>query len=135
MPIYEARCPACDSFSEYVRPVAQCMDTPMCGCGTRMAKVVFSVPMGYIKGRFDPFRSTVDGTIIANHRDMEEHNKRNGVVCMADGYSDETVRKGLCGRTAPSTSVTDKNELRNDLAEAALMVREGYKPRVEVHDE
>jgi hypothetical protein len=99
-----------------------------------MAKKVFSVPMGYMKGRFDPFRSTVDGSVISTQRDMDEHNKRNGVVCMADGYSDETVRSGAFGRKA-SQHVTDKNELRDDLAHAAMLVRDGYKPNVEVHDE
>jgi hypothetical protein len=99
-----------------------------------MAKKVFSVPMGYIRGKFEPFKSTVDGTVIANHRDMMEHNKRNGVVCVADGYSDETVRKGAFGRK-PAQHVTDKKELRDDLAHAAMLVRDGYKPTIEVHDD
>jgi len=134
MPVYEAQCPVCDAYCEYVRPVSQCMDTPTCECGERMAKKVFSVPMGYIRGKFEPFKSTVDGTVIANHRDMMEHNKRNGVVCMADGYSDETVRKGAFGRK-PAQHVTDKKELRDDLAHAAMLVRDGYKPTIEVHDD
>jgi hypothetical protein len=97
-----------------------------------MQKVIFSVPRGYVRGKFEAFKSSVDGTIIANHRDMTEHNRRNGVVCVADGYSDEKVRSGSFAKKAVKT---DKADINRDLAEAAVMVRDGYKPqKLEVHD-
>lgn len=33
-----------------------------------------------VRGNFDAFRSHVDGTVIQTHRQLEEHNRRNGVV-------------------------------------------------------
>jgi len=90
VPVYESECTQCGAQQDYLRPVSQCLDTPMCVvCGIRMAKRVFSAPMGYLKGNFAPFKSTVDGSLISTHRDMVEHNKRNGVVCLADGYSND----------------------------------------------
>lgn len=35
---------------------------------------------------FEAFRSTVDGSLIRNRKELEEHNKRNGVV-LADEFS------------------------------------------------
>ena len=41
-----------------------------------------------VRGNFDPFVSTVDGTLISTHRDLEQHNKRNNVVSASE-YSPE----------------------------------------------
>ena len=44
---------------------------------------------GYaIHGVFEPFKSMVDGTIIATNKQLREHNKRNNVV-NADEFSPE----------------------------------------------
>ena len=40
--------------------------------------------LSIIRGNFDAFRSPVDGSIIATHRDLENHNKRNSVVNSAE---------------------------------------------------
>jgi len=111
--------------------VAECLDTPDCPeCGVRMLKKVFSAPKGYVRGKFEPFKSNVDGTIIANHRDMQEHNRRNNVVCLADGYSDEKVRAGQI--TQPVKK--EKSDVAADLGQALIQVREGYKPKVQYED-
>ena len=33
-----------------------------------------------VRGNFDAFRSTVDGSLIDSHRALEQHNRRNNVV-------------------------------------------------------
>lgn len=33
-----------------------------------------------VRGNFDAFTSPVDGSLIRNHRELMEHNRRNGVV-------------------------------------------------------
>jgi hypothetical protein len=95
-----------------------------------MVKKVFSAPKGYVRGKFEPFKSTVDGTVIASHRDMQEHNKRNGVVCVADGYSDEKVRSGQITQAVKK----EKSDVAADLGQALIQVREGYKPEVMYED-
>jgi len=133
IPVYEAQCPECQVRAEYLRGVAECLDTPDCPeCGVKMAKKVFSVPHGFMRGKFEPFKSTVDGTIIANHKDMLEHNKRNNVVCMADGYTDEQVKAGTFKKEP--VKVDTKKEVASDLMEAAIQVRDGYKPEVRYED-
>lgn len=48
MPTYDAKCPACGKEQEYIRRVAQMLDTPVCECGTKMDKVITKAPMGYV---------------------------------------------------------------------------------------
>jgi len=128
VPVYESQCPTCAATAEYLRAVADCLDTPDCPeCGVRMVKKVFSAPKGYVRGKFEAFKSSVDGTIIANHRDMQEHNRRNDVVCLADGYSDEKVRAGQ----AIQPLKQEKSDVAADLGAALIAVRDGYRPEVQ----
>jgi len=130
VPVYESVCDVCSIEADYLRPVAECMDTPVCiSCGERMRKVIRSAPKGFINGKFEPFVSHVDGSLITTQREMAEHNKRNNVVSMADGYDDATVRRG--DFVAPEKR--DINDLKSDIAEATAMVNQGYKPNTEVY--
>jgi len=136
MPVYESQCPECEITAEYLRPVEERLDTPICpACDVRMGKRIFAAPRGFIRGKFEPFRSTVDGTIIANHRDMAEHNKRNGVECLADGYSNEQVLSGSFSKQKPMTPISTEKELVDDIMSAAIQVRDGYKPVKQVQED
>lgn len=128
MPTYSAQCPTCERIEDYICSVADCMHTPIC-CGQHMDKKIFTAPKGYVLGRFDAFVSPVDGTTITGRRALEEHNKRNNVVSMADGYSDEQIKAGPPERKQKAVS---KKELQMDIAEAYSMVKDGYKPTKEV---
>jgi len=133
MPVYTSYCEECSKAKDYHSSIAERLNTPPCAaCGGETSLVILQAPMGFVRGRFEPFRSNVDGTIIANHRDMDEHNRRNGVVCLADGYSDEKVRSGSFER---KEETLDVGELRDDLGAALLAVKDGYKPNIEVHNE
>jgi len=130
MPIYQALCRDCDVTAEYLRPVAECMDVPSCpNCFEPMHKVILTAPKGFVKGKFEPFKSTVDGSIITTQRELQQHNDRNNVVSMADGYSTEEL---LAAK--PKEEVLDKKELVKDIAEATHKVAQGYKPIIEVQD-
>jgi len=130
MPKYDAQCGKCLQIHEYVSTVAKCLDTPEC-CGQKTHKVILNAPRGYVLGKFDAFKSPVDGSIITGRRALEEHNRRNGVVSLADGYSDDKIRSGDFGKPSQAPKL-DKKELVNDVAQAISMVRDGYKPTLEV---
>lgn len=130
VPVYEAICRDCEVAAEYIRTVDQCMDTPVCvSCGEKMHKVILSAPKGFVKGKFEPFISTVDGTLISSQKDMDEHNRRNNVVNLADGYDNDTVIRGDYIKQEEK----DINDLKADIAEATAMVKQGYKPHTEVY--
>lgn len=46
-----------------------------------------------VKGKFDAYCSPVDGTVIRNAKDLEEHNKRNDVVLMDEFGTDHWKSK------------------------------------------
>jgi hypothetical protein len=96
-----------------------------------MKKVIRTPATGFVTGKFEAFVSPVDGSLITSQREMQEHNRRNNVVNMAEGYDNEAVIKGTC---APPPEKTDINDIKADIAEATQMVVNGYKPTTEVYD-
>lgn len=134
MPIYQAQCSECDTQFEYQAVIAKCLDVPECPlCGKPARKVILSAPTGFVTGKFEPFKSMVDGSVITCQKDLNEHNKRNGVVNIQEGYSEEKVLRGEFGpKEKPKP---DKKEIAKDIIEAARQVEHGYKPKLEVQED
>ena len=130
MPSYNSICDNCGAVHEYIRRIAFCMDTPSC-CGAPTRKIILHAPVGVVFGRFDPFKSPVDGSLIRSPRELSEHNKRNGVVSLADGYSEERLIKGDYG----GVPKVDKRDIKHDVSLAVQMVNNGYKPEVGVQED
>lgn len=107
------------------------IDCPQCGNTNKLTPFV-TAPKGFMRGKFEPFRSTVDGTIIDGHRSMQEHNKRNGVVCVADGYSNDSVLKGNFNNNQPEK--VNAKDLANDIGESIMKLKNGYRPEVQYED-
>lgn len=134
MPTYQAQCSECDCQHEYISSVARCLDVPDCPlCGKTSRKVILSAPLGYVTGKFEAFVSMVDGSVVRNDRELKEHNKRNNVVNLQEGFSEEKVLKGDFGQQG--TKKVDKKELVKDILEAKHKVEQGYKPTKEVHED
>jgi putative FmdB family regulatory protein len=133
MPLYEARCHDCDLLLQYRKPVAEYLDTPVCpSCGGGTSKVIVSAPMGFVAGKFEPFKSQVDGSVITCQSDLAEHNKRNNVVNMHDGWSEDKI---LAGDLGQKKVVPDKKEIAEDLQRAIHDVTQGYKPEIKGADD
>lgn len=129
--IYEALCPACSCGFEYTATVANRNIVPDCPlCGTASQKVIRTATAGHVTGKFQPFRSMIDGTIIQTQRDLESHNKRHNVALLNDGYSDEQIKN-----LKPKQHRVDKQELVQDLVLATDAVTNGYRPTVQVQDD
>lgn len=132
MPKFDCQCTRCGEVMEYVRPISERHRTPICPeCDGKMELVILKPPEGFVKGRFEAFKSTVDGSIIRNSRDMEEHNRRNGVVNLSDGYDEEAILSGKCCEKPKK----DAADLANDVGEAVRDINAGYKPKQDVYDE
>lgn len=131
MPTYQAECPVCSARQEYVCRVDERDITPSCKCGAKTERRIFSAPTGYVSGKFEAFVSTVDGTLIRNARELKEHNVRNNVVNLNEGYSEEKVKSGDFG-TKPV--VPDKTDIVKDIVESVKAVSAGYKPTIEVQE-
>jgi len=131
--IYEGECLECGHEFDYTASAAECRNVPKCPqCWGEAKKVIRTAPTGLVTGKFDAFRSPVDGTLIKSKRDLENHNRRNGVVNLNDGYSEEKIRSGQIGEKPQQES---KAEKAADVQAAIHAVKNGYKPKVEVQDE
>lgn len=127
--IYQAECGECRAEFEYVSSVADRNNVPDCKtCGGWAHKVIRSAPQACVKGKFAPYKSMVDGSIISTEKDLREHNSRNGVVLLNDGYSDEAIKAGLSVGKQPTQT---KDEVAQDIQEAAKAVYNGYEPTIQ----
>lgn len=120
----QKRCIFCQQISEVADDAIDC---PQCGNENKLTPWL-SAPKAFMRGKFEPFRSTVDGTIIDSHRAMQEHNKRNDVVCVADGYTNEQVLSGNYNK--PKEEKINKQDLANDIGESIMKLNNGYVPEV-----
>lgn len=130
---YDAQCAGCDTQFEFVARIDNRDDVPNCPlCGATARRTILHAPQGFVKGKFDAFFSPVDGSIISTARDLEEHNKRNGVVNIQEGYSEEKVLRGDFGQKKEENNVA---EVANDVQEAIHDVTHGYKPVIGADDD
>lgn len=128
---YDAVCMDCVSTFEYFKPIAERLDVPACAhCGSaNTRKVILSAPQGCVKGKFEPFKSQLDGTIISTNRELDEHNKRNRVCLLGEGFSNDDILEGRC--VATQMEKPDKKEIAKDIVEAIRSCESGYKPVIQ----
>lgn len=128
---YDAICMTCAHQYDYIRPIADRNDVPPCPecASTDVRKIIVNAPQGCITGKFEAFKSQVDGTIIRNSRELEEHNRRNKVVLLGEGYSNQDILEGRIGQQAPSAP--DKKDIAKDIVESIRRCEAGYKPVIQ----
>ena len=125
---YDAQCSDCGQVTEYVCSINDRASTPGCpSCGGKTRQVILSAPLGVVKGKFEPFKSSVDGSIVHSEHSLREHNARNNVVCLSDGYDEKTISAGAFGN---KETKLDKKELVSDIQESIQAVTEGYTPHI-----
>lgn len=130
---YDAQCNNCDTQFEYSCKIDNREDVPECPlCSHTARRIILQAPQGFIKGKFDAFVSPVDGSLINSARELAEHNKRNSVVNIQEGYSEEKVLKGDFGQKKEENNVV---EVAKDVQEAIHDVTHGYKPIIGVQDD
>ena len=71
--IYESICLKCGATHEYIRPIAQCYDTPQC-CGQSTEKRIFSAPVGIVD--IPAYESPASGKMITSRVQRNEDFKR-----------------------------------------------------------
>lgn len=106
-----------------------CADPSFCcpQCGRSLAQVLTCPQLINCK-TFEPFKSPVDGSVIASQHDLAEHNKRNNVVNLHDGY-DEAAVQSFTKRDWNATPEKERTEdLKKDMEIAVQKLEDGYKP-------
>jgi len=127
--VYEAHCGRLAwerhcSLAEYENdPTHKC---PVCG---EYISQILTAPR-FITGAkpFRPFRSTVDGTIISSEHALREHNKRNNVVNLHDGYDERAVQGFVHKDWEAERHKENEKEVKADMATAVEKLQDGYTP-------
>ena len=109
-------------LSEYIQESGcQCL-----GCGAAMQRVI--TPPRLFTKTFTPFWSPVDGSFISNSRELSEHNKRNQVVQLHEGYTEEQV-KSFTNKDLHNDPVSERTyDLKKDMHKAIQKLEEDYTP-------
>ena len=140
MPTYQAKGLECSHEWEYVAPMAACYTVPNCPiCSKPGIKEIRSAPKGFVMGKFEQFVSPVDGSVIRTQHDLQEHNARNGVMNIHDGYDEKTVLSGNAGKKSSIELAKEekerKEELAKDIHTSFKKVEAGYKPQLETQED
>lgn len=95
------------------------------GCGRSLKQTIPHVRV--FTNHFEPFRSPVDGSIISTRADLAEHNKRNNVVNLHDGYDEKAVQS-FTQRSYETPEKERLKDLNKDMEQAIQKLEDGYTP-------
>lgn len=133
MPLYEAVCLNCEAQFEYRASVERCMEVPPCTlCQGVAKKAILSAPLGFVHGKFEPFKSMIDGSIISTNNELKEHNVRNGVMNLNEIYTEKEIQEGKMHERKVESQAKD---IAKDIQESVAQVSAGYKPTIGTENE
>lgn len=136
--IYGYRCDDCDVEWERVCSLAEYEETPeyYCPrCHGETRQRLYRVAGILHASEFQAFRSPVDGTVIQSRRDLAEHNKRNNVMNLHDGYDEKAVQTMTHKDYQAPLDKERGKDLKTDIEKAIAQCTDGYKPQVAREDE
>ena len=86
-----------------------------------------------VRNKIEAFKSSVDGSVVTNKKELDEHNRRNDVIDVRewgnDQFCDLDAKKEREARIL-GTSVTENKKRKNDFAESVQKLEQGYKPTI-----
>lgn len=128
--IYPYECRNCNRFFERVCRLAEYeadpdADCPDCG---QIATQIITPPRILSTRQFEAFVSPVDGSTITNHRELAEHNKRNNVVNLHDGYDEAAVQSFTKRQLNAEIEKERQKDLNKDMEIAIQKLQDGYTP-------
>lgn len=107
MPTYQASCNKCGAYHEYIKPVAQYLDTPEC-CGQKTEKRLFTAPMMRADiAPWDAYESPATGKPITSYAQRREDMKASGC-------------RDWEGKAAETENAARQNKYREDVTDAAI---------------
>lgn len=128
--IYTYYCDHCTLRLERICSLAMYESSPDMTCTKcgQKARRTYTAPRIFARAKFDAFKSPVDGSIISNAAELAEHNRRNNVVNLHDGYDEKAVESFTKRNWNEAPEKERKKDLNADMKEAIQKLEEGYKP-------
>lgn len=77
---------------------------------------------------FEAFKSPVDGSVITNRRELAEHNRRNDVVNVHDGFDSAAVDAMITKDYQKPLDDERRKDLQSDMEISLQRLNDGYVP-------
>ena len=128
---YPYECPACGfRFTRVCRLAEYEADpTSVCNCGEYMKRVITAPRYLNNTKPFEAFQSPVDGSVISCERDLREHNKRNNVVNIHEGYDEKSLNDFTKRDWQKPLDDERRADLHQDMRVAISKLEQGYTPQ------
>lgn len=102
---------------------------PECSaCGARLVAAKVRKAKMERTSNFEPFVSPVDGSIITTKRELADHNSRNNVVNVHEGYSEDAYKDMVNKNHFAEIDKERSIDLVKDIEEGVNMLNNGYVP-------
>lgn len=103
-------------------------------CGAQLRRVLTAPRVLMNTKPFEAFKSPVDGSIITGEASLREHNKRNNVVQLHEGYDEKGVQNLTKRDYQKEQDAETQKDLREDMKAAIQKLDQGYTPIVAHED-
>lgn len=104
---------------------------PVCGtCGARLEARRVTMARNTRVSRFEPFVSPVDGSVITSRRELADHNARNNVVNVHEGYTEEQYKNKVNEDLYGAVNKEIQKDVDNDIKQSINMLNNGHVPEV-----
>lgn len=102
---------------------------PKCSaCGARLVATKVRRAKHSRSSHFEPFVSPVDGSVITTKRELNDHNQRNQVVNVHEGYDEATYFDMVNRDHFAPLEKERKKDLDKDIEQCVNMLSNGYVP-------
>lgn len=128
---YPYECSACGNRVIRTCRLAEYEAQPsyVCECGEVMTRVITAPRLLANTKPFEAFKSPVDGSIISCERELREHNKRNNVVNIHDGYDEKSLNDFTKRDWQKPLDEERRVDLLDDMRQAVTKLEQGYVPQ------
>lgn len=112
-------------LSEYEADESYCCPE----CGRSLRRVITAPRYLNNTSEFKAFKSPVDGSIVSTQQSLREHNKRNGVTNIHDGYDEKALMAATKRNYQKELDKERAADLALDMRHAINKCEQGYKPQ------
>lgn len=99
-------------------------------CGKALKQWITAPRLSLKTKSFEPFRSPVDGSIITSESSLREHNRRNDVVNVHEGYTEAAYLNKVNEDLFAGINKEASKDISAEVHQSINMLNNGHVPEV-----